>query len=97
MSTLTVVTVKFRAAPRGEQSPRADEFLGGENRHAGYVSFRMKYLSTLAILAVLICGLSGCASTDTTAKGDPVPGETKSMEESRMQPGGAPGSATMKW
>ncbi len=58
----------------------------------------MKALWILALLAVAIFGLSGCASTDTTAKGDPVPGETKSAEESRLQPGaGAGPTATMKW
>jgi hypothetical protein len=59
----------------------------------------MKYFLMLAILAIAICGFSGCASSDTkTASGDPVPGETKSMEESRLQPGaGAGPNASVKW
>ncbi len=58
----------------------------------------MKYLLMLAILAAAICGFSGCATTGTTASGDPVPGETKSMEESRLQPGaGAGPNASVKW
>lgn len=58
----------------------------------------MKYLLMLAILTVAICGLSGCATTGTTASGDPVPGETKSMEESRLQPGAGTGpNASVKW
>jgi hypothetical protein len=53
----------------------------------------------LAILTAAICGFSGCATTGTTtAGGDPVPGETKSMEESRLQPGaGAGPNASVKW
>jgi hypothetical protein len=59
----------------------------------------MKYLLMLAILTAAICGLSSCASTGTTtASGDPVPGETKSMEESRLQPGAGTGpNASVKW
>jgi hypothetical protein len=59
----------------------------------------MKYLLMLAILTAAICGFSGCATTGTTtAGGDPVPGETKSMEESRLQPGaGAGPNASVKW
>jgi uncharacterized protein YceK len=57
----------------------------------------MKYLSILAILAAVIYGLSGCASTSSTAGGDPVPGEQKG-EESRLQPGaGAGPNASVKW
>ena len=59
----------------------------------------MKYLLMLAILTAAICGLSGCATTGTTAaSGDPVPGETKS-EDSRLQPGaGTSGpNASVKW
>jgi len=57
----------------------------------------MKYLLMLAIL-LAIYGFSGCATTGTTASGDPVPGETKSMEESRLQPGaGAGPNASVKW
>jgi hypothetical protein len=59
----------------------------------------MKCLSILVLLTAAICTLNGCATTDTaTAKGDPVPGETKSMEESRLQPGaGAGPNASVKW
>jgi hypothetical protein len=57
----------------------------------------MKYLLMLAILTAAICGLSGCATTDTTASGDPVPGE-KTNEESRLQPGtGTSPNASVKW
>ena len=58
----------------------------------------MKYLVMLAILLAAI-SFNGCASSDTaTAKGDPVPGEAKSAEESRLQPGaGAGPNASMKW
>jgi hypothetical protein len=53
----------------------------------------------LAILTAAICGFSGCASTSTTAaSGDPVPGEKRSEEESRLQPGaGAGPNASVKW
>ena len=61
----------------------------------------MKYLSILALLAVLICGLNGCSSSDTgtaTVKSGTVPGETKSDEEGRLQPGAGVGpNATLKW
>jgi hypothetical protein len=57
----------------------------------------MKYLLMLAIVTAVICGFSGCASTGTTASGDPVPGEKKG-EESRLQPGtGAGPNASVKW
>jgi hypothetical protein len=57
----------------------------------------MKYLLMLAILTAVICGFGGCASTDTTASGDPVPGE-KTNEESRLQPGtGTSPNASLKW
>jgi len=56
----------------------------------------MKYLWMLEILAAALV-LSSCASTGTTAGGDPVPGE-KTGEESRLQPGtGTTPSATVKW
>ncbi len=60
----------------------------------------MKYFSMLAILAALICVLNGCATTDTasTSTGEKVPGEVKSDEESRLQPGaGAGPNASVKW
>jgi hypothetical protein len=58
----------------------------------------MKYLLMLAILTAAICGLSSCATTGTTASGDPVPGEKKSTEESRLQPGAGTGpNASVKW
>jgi hypothetical protein len=58
----------------------------------------MKHLSISVFLALLLYGLTGCATTETTAKGDPVPGETKSAEESRLQPGaGAGPNASVKW
>ncbi|MEY2556177.1 MAG: hypothetical protein QOF93_1321 [Verrucomicrobiota bacterium] len=57
----------------------------------------MKYLWRLALLALAIFGLSGCASTSSTASGDPVPGE-KTGEESRLQPGAGTGpNASVKW
>ena len=58
----------------------------------------MKYLLMLAMLTAAICGLSGCASTGTTASGDPVPGE-KTGEESRLQPGASTTgpNASVKW
>jgi len=57
----------------------------------------MKYLLMLAILTAAICGFNGCATTDTTASGDPVPGE-KTNEESRLQPGtGTSPNASVKW
>ncbi|HYR22198.1 MAG TPA: hypothetical protein VEP30_04625 [Chthoniobacterales bacterium] len=59
----------------------------------------MKYLSILGLLALVIYGLSGCASTsNTTASGDPVPGE-KTGDESRLQPGtGTAGpNASVRW
>jgi hypothetical protein len=67
-------------------------------KNAASITFRavMKYLWMLAILAIA-CVLSACASTGTTAAGDPVPGE-KTGEESRLQPGaGTTPSATLKW
>jgi type IV pilus biogenesis protein CpaD/CtpE len=58
----------------------------------------MKYFSMLAILAAAICVLNGCASTDTASTGAKVPGEVKSDEESRLQPGaGAGPNASVKW
>ena len=57
----------------------------------------MKHLSILVLLTAAICALSGCATKDTTAKGDPVPGE-KTGEESRLQPGADTGpNASVKW
>jgi hypothetical protein len=58
----------------------------------------MKYLWIFALLALAVCGFSGCASTgSTTASGDPVPGEKKD-EESRLQPGAGTGpNASVKW
>jgi hypothetical protein len=61
----------------------------------------MKYLSILAIYIFAACGLTGCASTDTTAStssADPVPGQVKSSEE-RLQPGvgNAGPNASVKW
>jgi len=58
----------------------------------------MKYLLMLVILTASVCGLGGCATTDTaTAKGDPVPGE-KTGDEARLQPGtGAGPNASLKW
>jgi len=62
----------------------------------------MKYLSILAILVAAICALNGCASTDTTtssSRGEAVPGEAKSADESRVQPGMSSGgpNASVKW
>jgi len=59
----------------------------------------MKYISSLAILIAAICALNGCASTDTASnKGEAVPGEVKSAEESRLQPGAGTGpNASVKW
>lgn len=57
----------------------------------------MKYPWGFALLALAIFGLSGCASTTSTASGDPVPGE-KTGEESRLQPGAGTGpNASVKW
>ena len=57
----------------------------------------MKYLLMLVILTAAAFSVSGCATTDTTAKGDPVPGE-KTGEESRLQPGAGTGpNASVKW
>jgi len=57
----------------------------------------MKNLFRSALLALAIYCLSGCASTSSTAAGDPVPGE-KTGEESRLAPGTAPGAnASVKW
>jgi len=59
----------------------------------------MKYLWRFALLALVISGFSGCASTSdsTTASGDPVPGE-KTGDESRLQPGAGTGpNASVKW
>jgi len=58
----------------------------------------MKHLSILVLLTATVCALNSCATTDTTAKGDPVPGEAKSAEESRLQPGAGVGpNASVKW
>jgi hypothetical protein len=63
----------------------------------------MKSISILALFAAAIYTLNGCASTDTattSTSGEMVPGETKSTEESRLQPGvggGAGPNATVKW
>ena len=60
----------------------------------------MKYLLRVLLLALAIMGVTGCSSTGTsaTASGDPVPGETKSLEESRLQPGAGSGpNASVKW
>jgi hypothetical protein len=61
----------------------------------------MKYISILALFAAAIYALSGCATEDastSTTSGDRVPGETKSTEESRLQPGvGAGPNASVKW
>jgi hypothetical protein len=60
----------------------------------------MKYFSILAGLLAALYLLNGCASTDTaaTSTGDPVPGQQKSTEESRLQPGaGAGPNASVKW
>jgi hypothetical protein len=68
-------------------------------KNIGYVKilFRMKSFWILALLALATYGFTGCASTDKTASGDPVPGEQKN-EEQRLAPGaGAPGSASVKW
>jgi len=57
----------------------------------------MKHLCLLALFAVAIYGLTGCASTkDSASTGDPVPGE-RTSEEARLAPGGGPGSASVKW
>jgi hypothetical protein len=58
----------------------------------------MKYLWRFALLALVILGFSGCASTGTTASGDPVPGEKKD-EDSRLQPGASSTgpNASVKW
>ena len=58
----------------------------------------MKYLWILALLALAIFGFSGCASTGSTASGDPVPGE-KVGDEGRMQPGASTTgpNASVKW
>jgi len=60
----------------------------------------MKSISILALFAAAIYSLSGCGSTDTAASStdEKVPGEVKSTEESRLQPGaGAGPNATVKW
>lgn len=58
----------------------------------------MKYLWRFALLALVLCGFSGCASTSSTASGDPVPGEAKNAEDSRLQPGTGTGpNASVKW
>lgn len=69
-----------------------------EKNGAPFTFRGMKSLWILALLAVAMCGLSGCASSDTaTAKGDPVPGE-QTGEESRLGPGtGAGPNASVKW
>ncbi len=57
----------------------------------------MKHLWRFALLALAIFGFSGCATTSSTASGDPVPGE-KIGEESRLQPGTGSGpNASVKW
>jgi len=57
----------------------------------------MKSVWIFALLALLLVELNGCASSETTAKRDPVPGELSS-EESRLQPGGGAGpNASVKW
>ena len=60
----------------------------------------MKFISIFALYAAAIYALSSCGSTDTTAStnDEKVPGEVKSTEESRLQPGaGAGPNATVKW
>lgn len=58
----------------------------------------MKYLWRLTLLSLVLYGFSSCASTSSTASGDPVPGEAKSAEESRLQPGtGTSPNASVKW
>jgi hypothetical protein len=59
----------------------------------------MKYLSMLAILATAYV-LNGCSSggITTSSTGEKVPGEVKSAEESRVQPGaGAGPNASVSW
>jgi hypothetical protein len=61
----------------------------------------MKYLSMLAIL-VAVYALNGCSSdgfATSSSTGEKVPGEVKSAEENRLQPGagGAGPNATVKW
>jgi hypothetical protein len=57
----------------------------------------MKSLWLIALLAVFACGVNGCASSDPTAKSDPVPGEATG-EDSRLGPGsGAGPNASVKW
>jgi hypothetical protein len=59
----------------------------------------MKYLSFLAIF-VGVYVLNGCSSGGMTSSstGEKVPGEVKSDEESRLQPGAGTGpNATVKW
>jgi hypothetical protein len=60
----------------------------------------MKYISILVIIIAALCALGGC-STDTatsSSSGEAVPGEVKSTEESRLQPGaGAGPNASVKW
>ena len=57
----------------------------------------MKYAWILALLALAIYGLSGCASTSKEAgTSEAVPGEQKS-EEARLAPGAGAGSASVKW
>jgi hypothetical protein len=60
----------------------------------------MKHILILAFYVAAVCALSSCATDDTTASssGEKVPGETKSTEESRLQPGvGAGPNASVKW
>jgi hypothetical protein len=103
MSILATITRKCTGFAARQQSPQGAGFFGGENPRAGYFSLRMKYLSILALLAVLIWGLNGCASSGTgsaTVKSGPVPGEAKSAEEeSRLAPGaaGMTPNASLKW
>src|SRR2546430_10943435 len=90
------VTANSTALTVSSNSHRGGDFCG-EKPGGGYVPSRMKYLLMLAIVTAVICGFSGCATTNTTAKGDPVPGE-KTGEESRLQPGNAAGpNASVKW
>jgi hypothetical protein len=60
----------------------------------------MKHFLMLAILAGAIWVLNGCSSDETAASagGERVPGEVKSDEESRLQPGsGMTPNASLKW
>jgi hypothetical protein len=61
----------------------------------------MKYLPILVIVVAAICALNGCASDESTtsSKGAAVPGEVKSADEARVQPGMGSGgpNASVKW